>query len=459
MNPIAIMAPVIAIAVYFLPLGLTPDQHTLSSIMVWVVLSWLNPHASLPMVGFLGLALTVILGVSDFSSALEGFSNPVIFLFMGGFMLAQAMSAHNLDRWIAARCLSMPYISGNARRVILAITIMTVLFSTLTSNTATAAMFIPITLSIFTELDIKREDPAFKLLLLVGYAATVGGIGTPLGSPPNVIGISLLDKMAGIKIGFFDWSIKMLPILVLCTFGLIALFYKELKSLPARAQKFAKPAPLESDQKLLSVLFIVTIFLWLFPGIIGLILGSNHWLSEFLSKRLPEGVVAIFMSSLLFVITGKDKKPLLSWEEARQIDWGTLLLFGCGISLGQLMFDTGLTNIIGQRLPFESLPLWASVLLITTVTLFATELMSNTATANLLVPLVISTPPFSAAPVVPVLCVCLAANMAFMLPVGTPPNAIIYATRKVELIWMIKKGFILNLICLAAIWGIGMTTF
>src|SRR5690606_11642051 len=175
--------------------------------------------------------------------------------------------------------------------------------------------------------------------------------------------------------------------------------------------------------------------------------------------RFPESTVALLGSCALFFVPANNGQMLLNWKEAAKIDCGTLLLFGSGISLGQMMFSTGLTESLGNQLPFNQMPFALALLLLVFVTIFATELMSNTAAANLLIPLVISTAPFNEYPVVSVMSVCLASSMAFMLPVGTPPNAIIFGTGKVQLSWMLRKGIWLNLICLSLIWLLGQWLF
>lgn len=443
----------------FIPTQLNSLQQAMGAIMLWVIAWWLNPKLPLPITGLVGVSLTVLLGVATFPHALKGYANPVIFLFMGGFFIAQAMRVHQLDLWIAQRCLSTKWVGGSPLRVFIVISILATFFSMIISNTATTAMFIPIVIGVLNKLDADSGPETYKLLLMVAYATTIGGIGTPLGSPPNVIGISLLESMAKVNITFLEWFLKMIPLMMLALGGLFLIFWKELKLLPKGQQYMPPPINLNRDQIKLSFIVCVTIFLWIFPGLIQLFLGQNHPLALKIQQHLPEGMVAIAMSSILFFIPSKTKDKLLIWDDAKKIDWGVLLLFGSGISLGQMMFDTGLTHILGAQLPFGEIPYVLALLLLIFVTLFATELVSNTATANLLIPLIISTPPFNEAPLVPVLGVCLASSMAFMLPVGTPPSAIVFGSGKIKLSWMFQKGLRLNLICLSLIWVFSLFYF
>jgi sodium-dependent dicarboxylate transporter 2/3/5 len=209
-------------------------------------------------------------------------------------------------------------------------------------------------------------------------------------------------------------------------------------------------------QKRLLLILLTAVFLWILPGIVQLAFGMNHEITHFVQKRLPEGVVAISMAVLLFIVRDEKKNPLFKWEDAQEIDWGTLILFGSGISLGLIMFDTGLAAVIGNLLPFKEMSPPVALLLLSALTLFATEFVSNTATSNLLIPLVMTTAPFTENPYLPVIIVALSANMAFMLPVGTPPNAIAYATGKVKMSSMISKGVKLNFACLVLIWISGL---
>lgn len=446
------IGPILFFLFLLIPFSISSEEKNLLAIMSLVVPWWLGAVIPLPVTGIIGVCLSTLLGVANFGQALRGFGNPVVFLFMGGFLLAEAMRVHKLDLWIAHSALNSRMIQGSSKRILLMICVLAALFSSFLSNTATTAMFIPIAFSIFAELKVDEDHPSFSLLLMVAYAATLGGVMTPLGSPPNAIALSFLDKMAGIKIGFLDWVMKMFPLALVTLGGLFMIFRKELSLLPDCPMETSPSPPLNTNQKKLIAVLLGAVSLWVIPGVFQLVLGVDHPISVLLSKNLPEGVVALLMSSLLFLIPDEKKKSLLAWKDAQRIDWGTLLLFGSGISLGLLMFETGLAERLGKSLPFESLGLFPSLCLISGITLFATELVSNTATANLLIPLALTTTPFKENPIPAALMIALSANMAFMLPVGTPPNAIVYGTGKVKLEWMIRKGFLMNLVCLLSIW-------
>ncbi len=443
--------PLIFGLILLLPLPIEPAQKNLAAVMALTVCWWLAPKIALPVTGLIALCLCAILGVATFQECLKGFSNPVIFLFMGGFFMAQAIHAHKVDIWIAERCLSSSWVKGSPKRVMIMVTLLTAAFSAFLSNTATAAMFMPIALSLFHHLKIGKDHPSASLLLLIAYAATIGGIATPIGTPPNVLAISLLEKLVGVRIGFVHWMALMVPTTILILLAMFFMFRKELNLLPKAHEMMKSPPPLNANQKKVVGVMIMTMVLWILPSLASIGLGEHHEWSKLLLSRLPEGMVGVFMGTLLFFIPDGKGSQLLSWNEAQKIDWGTLLLFGAGISLGELVFQTKLAAVIGAQLPFATLPIVLALLLLITLTVFGSEMVSNTAIANLLIPLTVATPPFNENPVIPVLAVALGASLAFMMPVGTPPNAIAYGTGMIRLNDMLKKGFFLNLISITVI--------
>lgn len=453
------LGPVLFVLMLILPLPLTREQQMLSAVMSLTISWWLTPLVPLPVTGLIAVSLCVLTGVTDFTRALSGFSNPVIFLFMGGFFIARAIHIQKLDLWIARKSLSTSAVKGSSRRVMIATVLLTAIFSAFLSNTATTAMFMPIGLSLMTHLDPDKKSDSSSVILMIAYAATIGGILTPIGTPPNVLAISLLDKLVSIKIDFLSWMILMVPVVILMLSGLLLVFRRELMALPGHAESIEPPSPLSPAQKRVFLVLLMTMFLWILPSAVGLSLGEDHELAKLLSARLPEGLVGILMGSLLFFIPDSRGSSLLTWKEGVQIDWGTLLLFGAGISLGEIVFETKLATVVGNSFPFDAIPKAIGILLMTVLTVFGSEFVSNTAIANLLIPLTVATPPFDQSPLVPVLAVTLASSLAFMMPVGTPPNAIAYGTGLTSLKEMLKKGFLLNLISITTIWLMAMIYF
>jgi sodium-dependent dicarboxylate transporter 2/3/5 len=459
MRFLVFLGPLLFVLILCLPLPLTDTQQMLSAVMILTISWWLSPAIPLAVTGLIAVCLCALTGVTDFSRALSGFSNPVIFLFMGGFFMAQALHLQKLDLWIAQKSLSSSLVKGNSRRVMIVTVLLTALFSAFLSNTATTAMFMPIGLSLLTHLDIDSEHDSSSVVLMIAYAATIGGIATPIGTPPNVLATSLLEKLVHIKIDFLSWMILMVPVMILVLTGLLLVFRKELNALPKRTDEMLPPPPLTPSQKRVLLVLIGAMVLWILPSAVSLSLGKEHELSKFLTARLPEGLVGLFMGCILFFIPDRKGSTLLTWKEALHIDWGTLLLFGAGISLGEIVFETKLASVIGSALPFEALPYAGGIFLLTILTVFGSEFVSNTAIANLLIPLTVATPPFDQSPMVPVLAVTLASSLAFMMPVGTPPNAIAYGTGLVKLKMMLKKGVMLNFISIAIICLMAMIYF
>ncbi len=443
--------PILFILVLALPLPLESSQKNLAAVMALTISWWLAPKIALPVTGLIALCLCALLGVASFQDCLKGFSNPVIFLFMGGFFMALAIHAQKVDIWIAERCLSSKLVNGSPKRVMIMVTILTAIFSAFLSNTATAAMFMPIAISLLHHLKIDKGHPSAGLLLMIAYAATIGGIATPIGTPPNVLAISLLENLVGVKIGFLQWMILMLPATFLVMTALIFMFRKELSHLPKKTGLMKSPPPLNSSQKKVVMVMVMTMVLWILPSLATLSLGAEKEISKLLTSRLPEGMVGLFMGTLLFFIPDGKGKQLLSWDDAHKIDWGTLILFGAGISLGELVFQTKLAAVLGSHLPFATLPIIGGLLLLISLTVFGSEMVSNTAIANLLIPLTVATPPFSESPIIPVLAVALGSSLAFMMPVGTPPNAIAFGTGMIPLKVMLKKGLCLNIVSIGTI--------
>lgn len=454
------LGPLLFFGTLLLPLPLSLEQKSLAGVMMLTISWWLSPGIPLAVTGLVAVCLAALTGATTFQDALVGFNNPVIFLFLGGFFMAQAIHQHELDVWIAKKGLSSSLVKGDSRRIFLMTAVLTALFSAVLSNTATTAMFMPIGLSLLHHLKVKMDHPSSSILLLIPYAATIGGVLTPIGTPPNVLALSLLDRLVNIQIPFLSWMVLMLPVTLIMLGGLVLVFLPELRSLPKGSDhELSPPPPLTPSQsRVLGVVFLA-MTLWVLPGLMSLLLGKGHELSRLLTARLPEGLVGIFAGSLLFFIPDGKKSVLLTWKDAEKIDWGTLILFGAGISLGEIVFKSGLAQVIGNALPFAAIPLALGILLMTFLTVFGSEFVSNTAIANLLIPLTVATVPFKDDPLVPVLAVTLASSLAFMMPVGTPPNAIAYGTGLIRLKDMLRKGFLLNLISITTIWLLSLFYF
>jgi sodium-dependent dicarboxylate transporter 2/3/5 len=338
----------------------------------------------------------------------------------------------------------------------------TALISAWISNTATTAMMFGIGLSILAALSARATgaalDPRYAsaLMLMTSFAASVGGLATPVGTPPNLIGVGFIRSQLGVEVSFFQWMLIGIPV-VAVLFAFLAVYLNAVgpsgvRELPAGAELIRQErehlGPWTAGQWSVALAFGLTVALWILPGVAALVWGENSSIYLTLSRRLPEGVVALMGASLLFVLPGKDG-PAITWREATQIDWGVVLLYGGGFALGVLSFQTGLAEAMGRGLT-GLLPAHGSLgLLVASVVLstILSETTSNTASANMVVPVVIAIgragglDPLEAA-----LGATFGASLGFMLPVSTPCNAIVYGSGYIPLGRMMRWGLALDVV-------------
>lgn len=478
--------PVAFALVYWLCDGLTPQGRTLAAILAATAAMWISEVIPLPATALFGAALCVVLGVAPAKTVLAYFGDPIIFVFLGGFMIARAMSVHGLDRRIALYFLSIPSVGSTRAGMLAGIGIVTAVLSMWVSNTATAAMMLPIALGMLGAVHRMKEDGdstamnartwpfATAMMLMVAYGASIGGIGTPVGSPPNLIGIGLIKRSAGVEISFFQWMALCVPLLIAMGAVLFVLLYwlhpdrskgeriggqRVLNYIRGERRKLG---PWTWGQTHTLIAFGVAVLLWITPGLLDLpgvnsIEGAKA-ASTWFKAHLPESIVAIVAACLLFMLPTnlREGEFTLSWHEAQKIDWGTILLFGGGLALGSLMFDTGVAEAMGRGLTRSLLGGEASVWTLTAISIvlaiFLSEATSNTAAANMVVPVVIAISQGAGVnPVPPALGAVLGASYGFMLPVSTPPNAIVYGSGLVPLSRMMRAGILFDVIGFAVI--------
>jgi len=465
------LGPLFFLGAYFSPLlKENPKAHSLLAIFLWIVVWWVTECIPIPITALLVPVFITAFRVAPVKDAFAPFADPIIMLFLGSFILAKAMSVHALDQKLAHSILSLKSIGHKKSRVLFALGLTAVFLSMWISNTATTAMMYPIALGILSTLNSgKKENSASSfgliLLLMVAYSASVGGIGTPIGSPPNQIARRMLEEMASYRMTFFQWMVIGFLILIpmyLALFFFMKLRMRREKIPPQILKDFSstlkkRPEGLTRPQKNVLIAFSVTVFLWITPGLISLIWGREAPPSLWLQEHFPEAIAAVIGASLLFVLPVNYKRGqfTLSLKDALRIDWGTLLLFGGGLSLGFQMFRTGLADSIGRFFisPGGTASLSLITLLSITLSVFLTEVTSNTASANMIIPIIIAiSKAASISPLAPVLGSAIGCSFAFMLPVATPPNAIVFGSGLVPLTKMIKYGFWLNIIGIIIIW-------
>jgi sodium-dependent dicarboxylate transporter 2/3/5 len=455
-----VLAPGLLLLILLLPLpGLSTEAHRLAAIMVAVITLWVTEAIPLPVTALLGPTLAVIFGVAPAGQVFAPFANPLIFLFIGSFILAQAIFVHRLNERIAYGVMSWKVIGARPTRILLAYGGIAAVTSAWMSNTATAAMLLPIGMSMLafmeTEGNISKQYGTV-LMLVTAYGCSLGGIATIVGTPPNVIAVGMIEQYAGVQITFVEWMVFAVPIAVVM---LVFMFFylnwvggAGVKEIPGadqiiRDRKAALGAWKPGERNVL-IAFLVTVTLWVIPGLLPLILGADDPLARQFSASVPIAVAALVGTTLLFVLPiSRTERQTITWKQAAQIDWGTILLFGGGLALGDLAFKTQLAEVVGQGIT-GLLPVSSIVGLTFASAVFGvilSETMSNTAAANIAIPIIISIAQAAGVdPIPPAIAASLAASVAVVLPVSTPPNAIVYSSGKVPITEMIRYGLILD---------------
>ena len=470
------LGPLLALFLYLTPMpSLSDKAHRLAAVIGWVVTWWVTEPIPLPMTALLGAMLCIVFGVAPAKTVCAPFADPIVFLFLGSFILAEAMAVHGLDKRFAFRILSFKWVNSTGR-ILFAFGAIAAGLSAWMSNTAVTAMMFPIGLGIIyamgeiMEQAGEKSDPLWVrygtgMMLMTAYASSVGGIATPVGTPPNLIGIAMIERLVKVKIPFFQWMLFAVPIMVVIFVVLYVLLYFFHKPQVTHFKGNQHYLQRECEQlgrwkrgeKNVLTAFLITVTLWIFPGFLAVVCGTDAPLYKTYSELMPEAVAALIGAGVLFILPvdwGK-REFTLSWRQAQRIDWGTLLLFGGGLSLGNLMFETKLAETVGAGIFNVSgaTSLWGITLVAIVIAKLVTEVTSNTAAATMVVPVVISLAvAANVNPIPPAIGAALSAGLAFMLPVSTPPNAIIYSSGMVPITRMIKAGIVFDIVSIIVIW-------
>jgi sodium-dependent dicarboxylate transporter 2/3/5 len=473
------LGPVLALFLFFLPMeNLSSRAHTLAAVIAWVVVWWVTEPVPIPITSLFGAALCVISGVADVKTVLAPFANPIIFLFLGSFILARTMSVHGLDKRFAYSILSWRLVGSSSGRILFVLGGVCAFMSMWISNTAAAAMMLPIAVGVISamgemmsrqtnkEVRVGRLRFSTGIMLMAAYASSTGGIGTPVGSPPNLIGLAMIEKFVQVRIPFFRWMLFAVPlVLIRYAFIFIILYFlhrPEVSRIKGSrdfiAGELRKLGPWTRGQKNTLLAFLTAVVLWVLPGFIALFSGTESPLSKAYSFRIPEAIAALVAVLLLFLlpVNWKKREFTTTWRQAVQIDWGTLLLFGGGLTLGDLMFQTKLAEALGKGLLdiFGATSLWGLTLAGIYLAILVTETTSNTAAATMIVPVMISVSVAAGFnPIPPAIGATIGSSVASMLPVSTPPNAIVYGSGLVPITRMLRAGIVLDLIGGLLVWA------
>jgi sodium-dependent dicarboxylate transporter 2/3/5 len=437
------------------PNGVSPEGWKVIALAVFMLAWWVSEAVPIAVTSLLPMLLLPMMGVTTLNKAAAPYSNPVVYLFMGGFVIALAMERWNLHRRIA---LNIVRLTGtNADGILFGFILATALISMWISNTATAIMMLPIALSVIdllrrrisTAMEKGMDRFALTMMLGIAYASSIGGMATIIGTPPNVVFAGYMRETFDIEVSFAEWFVVGFPfsmLLLLLTYLVVVKWMY-----PNRLGKFsgarelleeelAELGPVSKGEKRTLWVFLLAAVCWIFQAQINQLL-------PFL--KLSDTAVALAAAVLLFVVPvdWPQNKFLLEWKDTEKLPWGILLLFGGGLSLADSLAETGIIGLIGNQFAGLSTAGWLVILGLSTVSLFLTEVMSNVALVTIFLPVVggiavgMGIPPEE-------MCipVTLAASGAFMLPMSTPPNAIVFASGHLQIAQMVRVGFVLNIV-------------
>jgi len=453
------LGPTLFILILLLPVpeGMPPQSMMVAAVTLLMAVFWITEAIPIPATALFPIALFPLLGVMPTAKVTASYANHLIYLFMGGFLIAMAIERWQLHKRIALHTVKL--VGVTPTRVLLGFMLATAFLSAWISNTATAMLMVTIGMAVLRQLTAQNGEQGgelhvtnfgIALMLGIAYAASIGGVATLIGTPPNAILAGVVEKQYGYTIGFAEWMLFAAPLslvmLLLTWLFLVRVMFRQQmgEELPGgRAvirQQLTELGPMSHQEKRVLVVFALVVAAWLLRGFVEI-----SALSE-----VTDSSVAITGAILLFVIPADLKKGefLLDWKTAVRIPWDIIILFGGGFALASGFAASGLTEWLGLQLALlHGANLMVVVLAVVLLVIFLTEVTSNTATASLLLPVMAG---FALATETPPLALmgatALAASFAFMLPVATPPNAIVFASRQVTIPQMARAGIWLNLI-------------
>jgi len=425
-------------------------QNATLGVAIWMIFWWTTQIIPIGVTALLPMILFPAMGIDSIKNVTVNYANPIIYLFFGGFVLGLALEKWNLHQRLALNILR---ISGTRPRNIIAGSMLaTAIMSMWISNTAATMMMLPIGLSIVSlienQLEANREKRNFALCLLLGlaFSANVGGMATLIGTPTNLVLAALVSESLGVQIGFSEWFMFALPISAILFFAILQINVRfvfpvkndSLKDLSQmisqKIQLLGKPGAGEIK---VFLVFLSTALLWIFRAPLSTIESLSF---------LSDPLIAVLAAVSLFAIPSGEGRQLLKWEDTCNLPWDILLLFGGGLSLAAGLESSGVVQLLGNAIiEFQGIDWLLVVLLITFISVFLTECMSNVALVSVFIPIaIIIAPSLGGSGLELAIPLTLGASCAFMLPIATPPNAIVFASNKITMAEMVRTGFIIN---------------
>ncbi len=448
------------------PEGMSPDAQRILAGTAWMAAWWITEAIPIPVTSLLPIVLFPITGAMSVGQVTAPYANPNVFLFLGGFMIAVCMEKWNLHRRIAL--LIINFVGTSPNRLILGFMAATGFLSMWISNTATTMMMLPIGLAVILQvatlikerniegIDIRKGHFNFGtcLMLCIGYSASIGGVATLIGTPPNIIFAGAAEELFGVTIGFAHWMVYGLPISVV--FMLVAWFYMTrfaypsgLDEIPGSREvirgQLKELGATTKEEKLIAAVFIFVALAWI----------SRAFVLDAIFPMINDALIAILGAVITFVIPVNlaRGKFLNDWETATKVPWGILILFGGGLAIAAGFSDSGLAEWIGMQLSvLEGSSMLIIMLAVVAMVVYLTEITSNTATTSMMMPIMAAmAAAMSVHPYAMMITAATAASYAFMLPVATPPNAVIFGSGYITIPQMARAGMWLNILAVAVI--------
>ena len=439
---------------FFKPEGLSPEGVAVLATTIWVAIWWILEVVPIAVTAMLPIILFPITGAMELSTTTAAFGHKYVFLYIGGFVLAIAIEKWNLHKRIALTVINI--IGTSVSKIILGFMIATAFLSMWISNTATTVMMLPIGMAIILQL---KDNPETKedeneifgkaLMLSIAYSASIGGVATLIGTPPNLIFAGILEEQYNVEMTFSKWIIYGLPISIILLFicwkymTTVAFSFtqKDFPGGKAEIKRLLKNlGKISYEEKTVLIVFCITAFLWM----------TRSFLISKLIPAIDDTIIAMASATILFILPTKKRKEkkIINWESAVKLPWGILLLFGGGLALAEGFKTSGLAVWIGAQVTqFDNLPLFALLFVLILAVNFLTEITSNLATTAMLLPviapiaLILDVHPFTL-----MVGITVAASCAFMLPVATPPNAIVFGSGYLKIPDMMRTGILMNVI-------------